>query len=124
MTLAGLIQELERRLPSCGGFAVVTFRKSQLGGAGDPEPNLVVGAYADDGGEDIILRVGDGGEAGGMPAMTLLDLLGVLRSLQDNRSEFEVECSSEGPAEEWRLDFPLAGIAENSAARLIALVTA
>ena len=123
MTLSELINDLEGRLPRCSGFAVVTFRKSDHEAAGGkPESKPVIDAYPDDSAEEIILRVGDRSE--GMATVTLAEMLGILNAFPQNRREYSVECSSDDPSAEWRLDFPLAGVGENSSAKLVALVTA
>lgn len=115
--------KIDKCLTECGAFKVMAFPKSD---AGQPNQSLtpVIGAYADDTGRDIILRLADENGIGELSGVVLQELFVTLQMLNTGRDDYEVEFSASGPGEEWRLDLPIVGTGVNPARKLFAFITA
>jgi hypothetical protein len=126
MTLSELLDKLRIHLSTRGDYLVVSGPRprSNDDNAEDASFHPIIAAFADDSAQEIILRTSET-RLDDLPErerIRLRDLLDLLEVQAEHRSAFDVETSSSGPDDEFRVDFPLAGLGWGDETRVFAFL--
>ena len=125
MTLTELLDRLKTHVDFRAEYAVVVGPRPRADGPQDDDSwRPVVAVYMDVEATECILRMSDV-SLGVHPAsdrMTLADLVGCLQSLAEQHGSADVETSSSGPGDDFRVDFPIVGTGWGDESRVVALL--
>ena len=125
MTLSELLGKLQPHLDDRGDYMVIA---GPLSGTDDSVEDKsfhpVVATFADENSKEVILRTSQSPleEPPDPSGMILCDFMKWLTSHVDQHGAFDVEMSDSGPGDDFRVDFPLAGIGLNDDTRLFAFL--
>jgi hypothetical protein len=125
MTLSDLLDRLRPHLDVRGDYALVVGPRAGAGeGRSDDDFHPVVSAFAEDDSEELILRTSESPLADVREAdrLRLKDLVERLETERDQRAAFEVEASSSGPDDGFRVDFPIIGTGWNDETAVFAFL--
>ena len=125
MTLVELLEKVRSQLDTRGNYAVVAGPRSRSNDASeDSQFHSIVSAFADDDAHEFILRTSETefGNAPESDRMTLRELFKLLDSQESASSGFDVQTSSSGPEDGFRVDFPILGTGWGDETRVFALL--
>ncbi len=112
MKLVELLERLQAHLAARSDYAVVAGPRPRSDGNTDDDSfHPIIAAFADDNAQEVILRTSETqlDDCPESDRMTLRDLVELLETQGEQRSAFDVETSSSGTEDEFRVDFPIAG---------------
>jgi len=125
MTLTQLLDRLKTHVDSRAEYTVVVGPRPRADGPQDDDSwRPVVAVYMDVEATECILRMSDASlvEHPVSDRMTLADLVECLQSHAEQYGTADVETSSSGPGDDFRVDYPIVGIGWGDESRVVALL--
>ena len=125
MILSELLERLRRDLPACGQYTVVAGPRPDADAAPTEDAYYpVVAVFADDDAEEVVLQLSEAPlpDVEDAERVTLEDLAALLETHASCRGRFEIETSSSGPEDDFRVDFPVAGTGRGDDTQVFALL--
>jgi hypothetical protein len=125
VTLAELLERLQNHIDARDDYALVAGpRAATNDSAEDNSWHPIIATFADDNAKEFILRTSEASleDTPESDRMKLRDLVELLKSHVEQHGAFDVETSSSGPDDKFRVDFPIAGTGWGDEARVLAFV--